>query len=199
VTSTATADLRRELGELYRPGRSPVLVDVPELQVLAVDGHGDPNIAQAYSDAVAALYAVSYAARFALKRAGVADYRVMPLEGLWSVPDMSTFTTADKAAWDWTMMIAQPEEVTSQVIEARAKRPGLALELLRLERFKEGRAAQVLHVGAYSAEGPTIARLHEFITMQDLQLTGRHHEIYLSDPRQAAPERLRTVLRQPVR
>jgi hypothetical protein len=204
VTGTPTADLRRDLGPVYRPAREPVLVDVPELQVLAVDGHGDPNTSPAYAAAVSALFSVSYAARFALKRAGVLEYSVMPLEGLWSVPDMSTFTTADKDAWDWTMLIVQPAEVTPEVVAAAreavaAKRDEPALELLRLERFAEGRAAQVLHVGPYSEEGPTIAALHGFIAEQGLRLTGRHHEVYLGDPRRSAPERLRTLLRQPVR
>lgn len=200
----ASTDVKGDLGRLYRPDRRPVLVDVPERQMLAIDGHGDPNTSQAYEDAVATLFAVSYAARFALKRAGVIDL-VVPLEGLWSARDMSVFTTAtDKSAWDWTMAIVQPEEVTWEVVHAvkgavGGRKPIPAVELLRLERFAEGRAAQVLHLGPYSGEGSTIVGLHQVIKEKGLALTGRHHEICLGDPRRSAPERLRTILRQPVR
>jgi hypothetical protein len=197
-------DLKRELREYYAPKRNPTVVDVPELAFLMVDGHGDPNTSADYRDAVSALFSVSYAARFALKRAGVIDYGVMPLEGLWWVPDMATFSTADKSEWDWTMMILQPSEVTDAVlaeakVSAAAKRSLPALDRLRLERFAEGAAAQVLHVGPYSAEGPTITALHAFIGEQGRELAGKHHEIYLGDPARSAPERLKTIIRQPMR
>jgi hypothetical protein len=180
------------------------VVEVPELAFLMIDGHGDPNTAPEYAEALEALYAVAYTAKFALKRApGGIDYAVMPLEGLWWTPDMATFTTADKSAWDWTMMIVQPDPVTAEVVEeARAtvaRTKGLeAIARVRLERFAEGRAAQVMHVGPFAAEGPTIERLHAFIAERGLGRAGKHHEIYLSDPRRTAPERLRTILRQPV-
>lgn len=196
-------DLKRELRECYAPKRTPALVEVPELAFLMVDGHGDPNVSAEYRDAVSALFAVSYAARFALKRAGVLDYGVMPLEGLWWVPDMSTFSIEDKSAWDWTAMILQPDEVTDEVLAeakasaaARKSLPGL--DLLRLERFEEGPAAQVLHIGPYSAEGPTIAALHAFIADHGYERAGKHHEIYLGDPRRTPPQRLKTIVRQPV-
>lgn len=197
-------DLKRELREYYGATRTPALIDVPELTFLMVDGHGDPNVSVEYRDAVSALFAVSYAARFALKHAGVLDYGVMPLEGLWWVPDMSEFTTEDKSAWDWTAMIMQPDEVTDEVLAdakagVAAKRSLPALGRLRLERFAEGRAVQVLHVGPYSAEGPTIAALHAYIADRGLERGGKHHEIYLSDPRRSAPDRMKTVIRQPVR
>ncbi|WP_353510747.1 GyrI-like domain-containing protein [Intrasporangium sp.] len=197
-------DLKRELREYYAPKRNPTVVDVPELAFLMVDGHGDPNTSAEYRDAVSAIFSVSYAARFALKRAGVIDYGVMPLEGLWWVPDMATFSTADKSEWDWTMMILQPSEVTEAVlaeakVSAAAKRSLPALDRLRLERFAEGAAAQVLHVGPYSAEGPTITALHDFIGEQGRELAGKHHEIYLGDPARSAPERLKTIIRQPMR
>ena len=167
------------LKALYGPpaGR-PVLVDAPELSFLMVDGHGDPNVSQDYRDAVQALFAVSYAVKFAVKRApGGVDYRVMPLEGLWWVDDMSTFTLDDKASWKWTALIAQPDPVTDELVQqavatAAAKRPLPAVGRVRLERFWEGRAAQVLHRGPFSAEGPTIARLHSFIAEQGLGGTG---------------------------
>jgi hypothetical protein len=202
--SMTRVDLRRELSALYSATRVPAFVDVPELPMLMIDGHGDPNTAPAYADAVQALYSVAYTIRFALKRRpdGV-DAPVMPLEGLWWTPDMATFSTDDKSQWNWTMMIAVPEQVTAAVVEdARAaaarKRPLALFDGVRLERVAEGRCAQILHVGPYSAEGPTVAALHAFIADNGCTLTGRHHEIYLGDPRRAAPERLRTIVRQPV-
>jgi len=202
--SGTTVDLRRELSELYSAKRVPAFVDVPELPFLMIDGHGDPNTAPAYAEAVQALYAVAYTIRFALKRrAEAVDARVMPLEGQWWTPDMATFSTDDKAQWNWTMMIVLPEQATPQVVDdARAaaarKHPRAPLDRVRLERFAEGRCAQVLHVGPYSEEGPTVAALHAFIAANGCTLTGRHHEIYLGDPRRTAPGRLRTILRQPV-
>lgn len=203
MVATSRVDLRQELRELYTAGRSPALVDVPDLSFLMVDGHGDPNVAQEYREAVSALFSVSYAARFALRRADILDYRVMPLEGLWWVPDMSQFSIADKSDWDWTAMILQPDEVTEEVLAAAkataaAKRSLPALERLRLERFAEAKAAQVMHRGPYSSEGPTIAGLHAFIAEQGYERTGKHHEIYLSDPSRSAPEKLKTIVRQPV-
>ena len=199
----AKVDFKREMRELYAPTRTPTVVEVPEMAFLMVDGHGDPNTSAQYRDAVSALFSVAYSARFALKRAGVIDYGVMPLEGLWWVPDMATFSTEDKSAWDWTMMIMQPDEVTEAVLadakaSAAAKQSLPALDRLRLVRFAEGLAAQVLHVGPYSAEGPTIASLHEFIVEQGRELAGKHHEIYLGDPARSAPEKLRTIIRQPM-
>jgi hypothetical protein len=197
-------DFKRVLRGLYAPTRTPAVVEVPEMAFLMIDGHGDPNTSAQYRDSVSALFSVAYSARFALKRAGAIDYGVMPLEGLWFVPDMATFSTEDKSAWDWTMMIMQPDEVTEAVLadakaSAAAKRSLTALDRLRLVRFAEGLAAQVLHVGPYSAEGPTIASLHEFIVEQGRELAGKHHEIYLGDPARSAPEKLKTIIRQPMR
>lgn len=194
------------LQQLYRARRTPEFVDVPELRFLMIDGHGDPNHSQRYQQAVQALYAVSYTLKFALKKQRGLDYRVAPLEGLWWAQDMTQFSTQRKADWDWTMMIRQPVQVTLQLVEQTAqqvadnKRLAAAREL-RLERFTEGPAAQVLHLGPYSAEGPTIATLHGFIHEHGRRFDGRrhkHHEIYLSDPRRTAPERLKTIIRQPI-
>jgi hypothetical protein len=199
-----TIDLRRELAALYSAKRSPAFVDAPELPFLMVDGHGDPNTAPAYAEAVQALYSVAYTVRFALKRGPLAlDAPVMPLEGLWWTADMATFSTEDKSAWDWTMMIVVPEQVTAVLVadaraEAARKRPLPAVDRVRLERFAEGRCAQVLHVGPYSTEGPTVAGLHAFIAEHGYAPSGKHHEIYLGDPRRSAPEKLRTIVRQPV-
>jgi hypothetical protein len=196
-------DFKRELGELYIARRVPQLVDVPELSYVMIDGHGDPNTAVEYGEAVEALYAISYAAKFIVKGAsnGV-DYGVLPLEGLWWTADMSTFSAEDKSAWDWTMMIMQPDVVTAEIFEqalANTVRKGLAAHSrVRLERFAEGSAAQIMHVGPYATEQPTIERLHAFIAEQRLQRRGKHHEIYLSDPRRSALEKMKTIIRQPV-
>lgn len=197
-------DLRRSLRELYAPPRDPVLVAVPPLTCLMVDGKGDPNIVASYREAVEALYAVSYGAKFALKHAGGPDIAVMPLEALWWVTDMAGFAASDRAQWLWTALIVQPEPVTSVVVdEARAKvrsrRPvPPAIDLVRREVLEEGSAAQVMHVGPYADEGPVIERLHRFVEESGMRLRGKHHEIYLTDPRRTSPGRMRTVLRQPV-
>ena len=197
-------DVKREHADLYapRPG-GPTIVDVPPLGFLAVDGHGDPNTASAYREAVEALYAASYAVRAVAKAALGRVHVVGPLEGLWSAEDWNAFLTRDKSAWDWTMMIWQPDWVTADLVEealvaARRKRLP-ALDLLRFAPYAEGRSAQVLHVGPYDDEGPALHRLHhEFLPAHGLTPRGRHHEVYLSDPRRTDPARLRTVLRQPV-
>ena len=202
--SGTTIDLRRERSALYSATRTPAFLDVPELPYLMIDGAGDPNTAPAYAEAVQALYSVAYTIRFALKRrADPVDAPVMPLEGLWWTPDMATFTTEDKSQWLWTLMIAVPDLVTPEVVEdartaAARTHPRAPLDAVRLERFAEGRCAQVLHVGPYSAEGPTVAALHAFIAAHGDLLEGKHHELYLGDPRRSAPEKLRTIVRQPV-
>lgn len=197
-------DLKQELKDLYRAGRRPALVNVPELQFLMIDGQGDPNTAPAYGEAVEALFAVAYTIKFAVKKSAEAlDYPVMPLEALWWAADPGVFLRGQKDEWRWTVMIMQPgivdrDHLAAAVDALKARRSLPALAEVRLESFAEGRAAQLLHLGPYSAEEPTIRALHEFIAAQGLQLSGRHHEIYLGDPRRAAPEKLRTIIRQPV-
>ncbi|HEU4539635.1 MAG TPA: GyrI-like domain-containing protein [Jiangellaceae bacterium] len=200
---TTKVDLKRDLREVYTATRRPQLVTVPELRFLMIDGHGDPNTAPAYAEAVQSIYAVAYAAKFIVKKApGGIDFAVMPLEGLWWSSDMSAFTTDDKSVWDWTMMIAQPDQVTPEVAkqaQATAAKKGLAaIDRVRLEPFTEGLAAQIMHIGPYSAEGPTIRMLHEFIADQGYERSGKHHEIYLGDPRRSSPEKMKTIVRQPV-
>jgi hypothetical protein len=199
-------DFKKELKHLYRPSpKEFVVLDVPPMSFLMIDGHGDPNTAQEYQDAVEALYAVSYKLKFTSKKELGKDYVVPPLEGLWWAEDMEAFTAArDKSAWDWTMMIMQPEWITQEMVEEAVKqveKKGLpALSKLRLETYHEGLAVQVLHIGSYDDEAPAIAKLHnEFIPENSYKEVGKHHEIYLSDPRKVAPEKLKTVLRQPVR
>lgn len=196
-------DLRRSLPELYRAAARPAFVDVPERPVLMIDGAGDPNTSPAYATALRALYAVAYGVRFALKKGPAAvDAPVLPLEGLWWVPDMARFDVADKSAWLWTLLVPQTEVVTPALVDecaAGARTKGVAaVDGVRFERFAEGRCAQILHRGPYADEGPTVAALHRFVAEQGYALTGKHHEIYLGDPRRTAPERLRTILRQPV-
>ncbi len=196
----------KDLKDLYSPSvEEPALVDVPALSFLMLDGSGDPNTSPEYQEAIQALYGLSYGLKFALKKgpAGL-DYAVMPLEGLWWAGDMATFTSGPRDDWRWTMMIAQPEAVTpeffQQVRDEAVRKKGLAaLAKVRLEAFHEGLSAQIMHVGPFSAEGPTIQRLHQFIAEQGYAPAGKHHEIYLSDPRRSAPEKMKTVIRQPVR
>ena len=198
-------DLKQAHRELYTaPRKDFALVDVPELRYLAVDGHGDPNTAEAYREAVEALYSTAYALKFASK-AGGRDFTVAPLEGLWRADDPAAFLTRDKGSWDWTMLIAQPDWITDDMVAAAvataaAKKPNPALAKLRPHAFTEGLSAQILHVGSYDDEAPTLARLHdEYMPANGLAFNGDHHEIYLGDPRRAAPDKLRTILRQPVK
>jgi hypothetical protein len=162
-------DFKRELRQLYDASREPQLVDVPFLV------KGAP---------------------------GGVDYGVLPLEGPWWTADMAKFSVEDKSAWDWTMMIMQPDVVTAEIVEqalAKTAKKGLAaLGRLRLERFAEGSSVQIMHVGPYATEQPTIQRLHAFIAEQGLHRRGKHHEIYLSDPRRTAPEHMKTIIRRPV-
>jgi len=177
------------------------IVDVPPLRYLMIDGHGDPN-AQPYADAVSTLFPVAYRLKFMSKKELDRDYVVMPLEALWWSEDMAAFTSdRDKSRWDWTAMILVPEWTTDDQFErARATAANApALDELRLETLTEGRCVQTLHLGPFDEEGPVLERMHhEFIPAQDLRLTGRHHEIYLSDIRRTDPSKLRTILRQPV-
>ena len=197
-------DLKKEL-DCYRARAGELrVVDVAPLQYLMVDGHGDPNTSREYADALATLHPVAYALKFASKRELDRDYTVMPLEGLWWADDMAAFTTArDKSRWHWTAMILTPDWITSDLLDAavsavRAKSDPAALDRVHLATLEEGRCVQTLHLGPYDAEGPVLERLHAFITDSGMQRSGKHHEVYLSDPRRVAPDKLRTILRQPV-
>ncbi|MGW8144966.1 MAG: GyrI-like domain-containing protein [Anaerolineales bacterium] len=199
-------DFKKEYKVLFSPPREFVLLEVPEMQFLMVDGHGDPNVAQEYQEAVEALYAVAYKIKFASKKQLGRDYVVPPLEGLWWAEDMGAFTTArDKSKWDWTMMIMTPEWISQEmyadaVEQVRQGKHPAALEKVRLERYNEGLSVQIMHIGSYDDEGPTLMKMHnEFLPENGYVENGKHHEIYLGDPRKLAPEKLKTVLRQPVR
>lgn len=196
-------DLKRELKPFYGASAKHVVeVVVPAFNFLMIDGEGDPNASAAYAEAVEALFSVAYTAKFAHKRETGRDYVVMPLEGLWWADDLSAFERRDKGRWKWTMMIMQPPTVTVAAIDAAiaavARKKSLgSLARLRFEAFEEGRCAQILHVGPFSSEGPTIERVHDFIRRHGA-LRGKHHEIYLSDIRRTAPERWKTLIRQPM-
>jgi hypothetical protein len=198
-------DLRAERKDLYSPGcREFSLVEVPLFSFFMVDGQGDPNTSAAYAEAIGALYAVSYAAKFVSKAALDRDYVVAPLEGLWDSERIAAYADGSRDEWRWTMMIRQPDwisgEMADDACETAAKKKIPGLDLLRFAPLEEGLSAQILYIGSYADEAPTIARLHaEFLPANSLVENGPHHEIYLSDPRRVDPAKLRTVLRQPVR
>lgn len=202
----APSDVKRALRALYAPkNRDWESVTVPPQRFLAVDGSGDPNAAPAYVEAVEALYAVAYTLKSAGKRAG-RDSVVGPLEGLWYADDDAVFVARDKAAWSWTMLICLPDwasdaEVHDAIAAARTTKKALpGLDRVRIVRLDEGQCMQLLHVGSYDGEAPALARLHgEVLPAEGLRERGKHHEVYLGDPRRAAPEELKTVVRQPVR
>ena len=188
-----------------RRGQFRVL-EIPRMQYLMIDGHGDPNTSGAFSDAISALYPVAYKLKFASKNDLGRDYVVPPLEGLWWSPDMSAFTSArDKSRWNWTLMIMTPEWITDAMFDAAKAAAGkkdapTSLDHVRLEPLDEGLCVQTLHVGSYDDETETLARMHdEFIPSNGLAMTGTHHEIYFSDFRKVEPAKLRTILRQPVK
>ncbi len=201
----AKIDLKKDLKHLYSPSAKEVVqVQVPTFQFLMIDGEGDPNTSPNYAAAVEALFSVSYTAKFKVKKGAQGiDYAVMPLEGLWWADDLSAFVTNDRSKWRWTMMILQPDFVEAGVIheaiaDVKRKKALPALDELRLERFTEGLCAQTLHIGPFTDEGPTIQRVHDFISARS-GLTGKHHEIYLSDIRRADPAKWKTIIRQPMK
>lgn len=199
-------DFKKELKYLYAPSKKNFkIVDVPVMQFLMIDGQGDPNTTQEYQDALEALYASAYKIKFASKKELERDYVVPPLEGLWWAENMDAFTVnPEKSSWDWTMMIMLPDWITPEMFASAhtivEKQKGLpSLSKLRLETYHEGLSVQILHIGSYDDEAPTLKRMHnEFIPQNGFEMRGKHHEIYLSDPRRVAPEKLKTILRQPV-
>jgi hypothetical protein len=197
-------DLKQQRKDLYQPPADEVtLVEVPEMRFLAIDGAGDPNTAPAFKEAIEALYTVAYMIKFLRKRIpGAADAPVMPLEGLWWTSDGSPFSPEHKDILHWTALIRLPDDVTDELFEEAGRRVAHkkqlpALSLMRLEMFREGRAAQIMYIGPYATEGPTISRLHASIAQQGGTLRGKHHEIYLGNPARTTPDKLKTILRQP--
>jgi hypothetical protein len=201
-----TIDLKKQWSEFYLPSAKDVsLVDVPRRNYLMADGEGDPDGSASFEQAVGALYTLAYTLKFMMKKGPrQIDYGVMPLEALWWADDPQVFHLANKSAWKWTAMIVQPEFITTDDVaaardEARRKKKEAGLERVRFEALTEGPSAQILYTGPYADEGPAIERIHAAIRAAGKTLHGRHHEIYLNDPMRTAPEKLKTVLRQPMR
>ena len=198
-------DYKKELRHLYKPSAKKVnVVEVPQMNFFMIDGKGDPNTSQSFQDAINVLYPLSYTLKFMVKRGEMEiDYGVLPLEGLWWADDMSSFSIENKENWKWTLMIMQPELISKEMVEkaigeVRKKKNPVALPLVRFESFAEGKAAQIMHIGPFSEEGPTVEKVHSFIEENDGRRIGKHHEIYLSDIRRAAPEKWKTIIRQPM-
>lgn len=203
-------DLKKENKELYNSSsKEHSIVDVPQMNFLMIDGQGDPNTSKEYQDAMEALFPVSFKVKFISKKEKSQDYVVMPLEGLWWVENMEDFSIEDKSSWKWTAMIRQPDFITYGMIkqamgEVEAKKNPEALSKMRFESLEEGLSAQIMHIGPYSEEGPTVEKLHNFIHENGYEFDGsklgeKHHEIYLSDMRRTKPERLKTIVRQPMK
>jgi len=198
----AKVDLKGELKRLYSPSVKEISVaDVPAMNFLLVHGEGAPASPQ-YVEAVESLFSVAYTLKFMVKKTRGVDYGVMPLEGLWWMDDMTKFSVDRKDEWEWTAMIMQPKYVTAEdfktaVEQVRKKKNPSALLKVRFESFKEGTAAQIMYIGSFSDEGPTIQKIHVYIQNSGRTLRGKHHEIYLNDPSKTASDRLKTVLRQP--
>jgi hypothetical protein len=206
VSEQVEIETPKDREDEYRVRRGTVrFLTVPQHRFVMVDGFG-PAGGEPFEARMPGLYATAYGLRFALKRRGVIA-KVGPLEGLWwhaeGATDLDEILAGDRADWRWTLMIVLPDEATDDEIEEQLTVAGTKVEAdvaltLRVERFKEGGVAQVLHVGPYSEERPSIERLHAGIAEADFHHRGRHHELYLGDPRRSAPERLRTILRHPV-
>lgn len=197
-------DFKKELKELYNPSsRDFTIVDVPKMNYLMIDGQGNPNTSPDYADVVEALYSVAYTLKFSSKKLGK-DYSVMPLEGLWTADELDAFTTRAKDTWKWTMMIMQPNWITDDMVKSaietvRKKKNPRALDRIRFEAYEEGTSVQIMHVGSYDDEAPTLHKLHtKYMPEHGFTFGKPHHEIYLGDPRRTAPAKLRTILRQPV-
>lgn len=198
-------DLRKQYKEFYQPPKGRfTIVDVPERSFVMIDGKGDPNTSKDYREAMETLYSLAYTLKFMCKKESDQDFTVLPLEGLWWADDMQDFARLPKDVWNWTMMIAQPDFVTSTHFsrareQAAARKPLPGLDKARWERFHEGLSAQITYIGPFAEEASTIAGMHAFILENGYRLSGKHHEIYMSDPRRTAPEKFKTVIRQPMR
>jgi hypothetical protein len=199
-------DYRKDLKELYSPSAKRVsLVDVPRMNFVAVEGRGDPNTSGDFRAAMQALYTISYATKFMLRKEGAGpEFSVAPAEALWWTGDAERFDPNDKRAWRWKLMIMQPRHISIEIFDrarsqASEKKEAPALQKAEFIVFHEGLSAQVMHIGPYAEESAAIERLYAFIEENGYSFNGRHHEIYLGDPGKTRPERLKTVIRQPVR
>jgi len=204
----ANLDMKKTLKHLYKPSAKQIsIVDIPLMYYLMIDGEGNPDSSQ-YQDAVKALYTIAYGIRAISKNDGI-TFTVMPLEGLWTIkgqdapPEDFTLTQEDKDNFIWTLMILQPDHITEGMVEqartsaSQKKEPAILLDKVRFETYKEGKAVQLMHIGSYADEAPTVAKLHQVIEDNGWAMTKKHHEIYLSDPRKVAPEKLKTIIRHP--
>lgn len=203
-------DFKKENKELYNPSAKEVsIVDVPEMNFLMIDGEGDPNTSPEYQASIEALFSVSFKVKFISEKENSQDYVVMPLEGLWWVENMEDFSIQDKSGWKWTAMIRQPDFITKDMMkkaieEVEKKKNPPALSRIKFESLHEGLSAQIMHIGPYSEEGPTIEKLHNFIEESGYEFDGsipgeKHHEIYISNMRRTKPEKLKTIIRQPMK
>ena len=200
-------DFRKEYKHLYSPSpKEVVVVDVPKMNFLTVDGHGDPNSSQEFQSAMQALYGVAFTLKFYFKKkekpGNYFEFVVPPLEGLWW-GEGKNFDMRKKDEWNWKIMIMQPSFITKAMVgdaigQARQKKDSPAIDRVRFEQFHEGLCAQTMHIGPYSAEEGTITRVHEFIKENGYKFRDKHHEIYMSDPRKVAPEKMKTVVRHPI-
>lgn len=203
-------DFKKALKPFYNPKpKTYEIVKIPKMNFIMIDGKGVPGVSQIYMDSLAALYPIAYKTKF-LAKAKDQDYVVPPLQALWWADNMDDFITGNKQNWQWTLMLMQPDWVSVDMIEqaratAAAKNPPKLLDQVRFEAYDEGLAAQYMHIGAYDDEGPVLKVMHEdYIPQQGYKMPAltakitKHHEIYLSDPRRVAPEKLKTILRQPI-
>ena len=198
-------DFKKKLSEFYSVKKDNiVMVDIPAMNYLMILGEGDPNTSKEYQNAVEALYALAYSIKFKIKKEIFqVDYGVMPLEGQWWTDDMNDFSMDNKEVWKWTMAIMQPDFVTRYIVnqcteEVKKKKDPPSLNKVCFDIVEDGLSAQILHVGPYADEAPTIKKLHNYIHDQGYELTGKHREIYLNDPTRTAGEKLKTIIRQPV-
>jgi hypothetical protein len=201
----AKIDFKKALKDLYSASaKATTIVDVPEMNFLMIDGEGDPNTSQTFQEAVEALYSISYTLKFMIKNCTLGDdYVVMPLEGLWWTNDRAEFSRDNKGLWKWTVMIMQPQWATRELVDkalekVKEKKNLPALHKIRFDAFAEGLSAQIMHMGPFSAEGPTIEKLHSFIKERGHVLREKHHEIYLSHPHRTAVEKLKTIIKQAI-
>lgn len=200
-------DLIKELGALYKqPANQISILQVPRMNFISIRGGGDPNNNTGYSQAIEALYAVAYKIKFLIKAEPLCiDFSVMPLEGLWWASDMSMFSLDDSSNWEWQMMILQPEFLSEQhfkqaLDEVRRKKNPAKINEVKFESYEEGLSAQILHHGPYGeAERQSVKKLHDYIQQAEYQVDGKHHEIYLNSPLRTAPQKLKTIIRQPIR
>lgn len=195
-------DLKKENKDIYTATKKPKIVNVKEQKIISIEGIGDPNTSTEYKNAIEALYPVAFNMKFIAKKELQKDWVIAPLEGLWWMDNMKDFTVENKNQWKWKMFIAQPDFVTKKLFnktikKVREKKNPVALEKIRFEKIHEKSVAQVLHIGSYKSEAPVIQELHEFIKNNNGKLSQKHHEIYISDPRRTAENKLKTIIRQP--